>query len=417
MRRERPWKLLTIALAAAACSSMDDGAERGRGGASGGSQGASSSATGGTTSASTTASSSASSSASSAGGAGGDASSGGPSTGGGGVAIGTGGASGAGGSGGRGGAGGTPSSDAGTPPGFWDTNCPAATKVMTFKFLNRTNGKFTDAQIYWSFQIGSLGIDELHSFAEAPTYDMPANGSGRMYFYIVTSPADPPESATAPRRSRYNDFIEHTIGATRYNGNTTRVDAFGLKIAMRLRCADGYDVAVGEDYETFAEDRAVTFQKFVDEVPAEWKHLGQVEAPYRIPQPGSSKSEFRAGGPNANYYAAWIDELWSVNGLTIPKAGPNCSGLGAYPAVSAACERHVGGIAGTFSADGKLRVNTLWQNAATFYTKAPADYYAKFMHDHAIDKKAYGFPYDDVGGWSSYVSHDNPRCLIIAVGW
>jgi hypothetical protein len=406
------WKLVAIALATNACSSMEDGAPhaRGGGGASGGSQGASASGSGsgGTTGTTATAT----------GGSGGRITGGGGATG---ASGGGGGAAGA--SGGTGGVGGStdagspPPKDSGSPTGFWDTNCPTATKVMTFKFLNRTNGKFTDAQIYWSFQIGSAGIDELHSFAEAPTYDMPANGSGRLYFYIVTEPADPPESRTAPRRSRYNDFIEHTIGATRYNGNTTRVDAFGLKIAMRLRCADGYDVAVGEDYETFAEDRAVTFQKFIDEVPAEWKHLGQVEAPYRIPQPGSSKSQFRAGGPNANYYAAWIDELWSVNGLMIPKAGPNCDGLGAYPAVSAACLRHVGGTAGTFSPDGKLLVNTLWQNAATFYTKAPANYYAKFMHDHAIDKRAYGFPYDDVGNWSTYVSHDNPRCLIIAVGW
>ncbi len=36
---------------------------------------------------------------------------------------------------------------------------------------------------------------------------------------------------------------------------------------------------------------------------------------------------------------------------------------------------------------------------AQFYTAAPANYYAKFWHDNAIDRLlAYGFPYDDVAG-------------------
>src|SRR5207247_4939529 len=123
--------------------------------------------------------------------------------------------------------------------------------------------------------------------------------------------------------------IEFTIGATRFNGNTTRVDAFGLKVAMRLHCADGYDVAVGEDYGTFAEDRAVTFQKFKDEVPDEFKALADLHAPYRIVEPGAGG--FNAGGAHAQYYAAFVDEMWAANGLTIAKPGANGSGLGAYP--------------------------------------------------------------------------------------
>ena len=29
----------------------------------------------------------------------------------------------------------------------------------------------------------------------------------------------------------------------------------------------------------------------------------------------------------------------------------------------------------------------------------------------------YGFPYDDVGGYSSYISHANPQYLLVAIGW
>ena len=77
-------------------------------------------------------------------------------------------------------AGGTASGGAGgstTPPaGFWDTGpIPAAKNVMIFRFLNRTNGKYADGEVYWSFKNG--GISETHSIADLDTYDMPANSN------------------------------------------------------------------------------------------------------------------------------------------------------------------------------------------------------------------------------------------------
>jgi hypothetical protein len=303
--------------------------------------------------------------------------------------------------------------DGSAPAGFWDTGpIPAAKNVMTFVFLNRTNGKYADAEVYWSFKNGS--ISETHSIADEPTYDMPANNSGRMYFYLCAK--TDATCAADPTKSKYYDFIEHTIGATQYNGNTTRVDAFGIKIAMHLHCADGYDVAVGEDYQTFQEDRAVTFQKFIDAVPAEFKALAQAPfAPYRIVQPGAGT--FGTNGANQNYYNSFADQLWAANGLTLAKPGPNGSGLGSNPDVSAALYRHVGAVAGTFDANGKLLDKTLWSDPTKFYTAAPADYYAAFWHAHALNGKAYGFPYDDVGGYSSYISHSKPQYMLVAIGW
>jgi hypothetical protein len=300
-----------------------------------------------------------------------------------------------------------------TPDTFWDTSgIPAAKNVMMFKFLNRTNGKYKDSEVYWRFKNDT--VNELHSIADEPLYDMPANPSGRMYFYICA--AGDATCAADPTKSKYYDFIEHTIGATQYNGNTTRVDAFGLKIAMRLHCADGFDVQVGENYATFLEDRDVTFRRFVDEAPAEFKQLAQPPfAPYRIVQPGAGG--FDAGGAHATYYDPFVDDLWAKNGLTIAKPGPNGSGLGSYPSVSAAIYRHVGNVAGTFDANGKLLDTTLWKDSTTFYRAAPADYYARFWHERAINGKAYGFPYDDVGGYSSYVSHKNPQYLVVAIGF
>jgi len=301
----------------------------------------------------------------------------------------------------------------GAPAGFWDaTNIPVARNVMSFKFLNRTNGRFSDSEVFWSFK--TAAINETHSIAQQPTYDMPANSSGRMYFFLCAT--GDPTCSTDPTKSPYFDFIEHTIGPAQYNGNTTRVDAFGLKIALRLHAADGFEATVGEDYATFAEDRAVTFQRFINEVPPEFQALAQPPfAPFRIVEPGAGG--FNAGGAHATYYNAFVDQLWAANGITVPKPGPNGDGLGAFPDLSAAIYRHVGNRAGTFAANGQLLDPSLWTSSATFYQAAPFDGFAAFWHRHAIGAKAYGFPYDDVGGYSTFISHNNPQYMMVAIGW
>ncbi|TQS26446.1 discoidin domain-containing protein [Microbispora sp. KK1-11] len=281
------------------------------------------------------------------------------------------------------------STDPTTPPpdAFWgDTSSiPAAKNVVMVKILNRTNGQYPDSQVYWSYN------GQVHSIAEQPYFDMPANTAGRMYFYLGSP------------NSQYYDFIEFTVGPSVFNGNTTRVDAFGLKLAMRLHARDGYDVAVGEDYATFAESRAATFQRFVDEVPTEFKQLAQVQAPYRIPAPGSA-SIFQPGGAYANYFTGYAAQQ-GVTATTSQVTG--CAGpLAEAPKMCAALNRHVAGLSDAQQSD-----------ASNYYKAAPANYYAKFWHDHAIGKLAYGFPYDDYAGQSSFISHGDPQWLLVAVGW
>lgn len=277
----------------------------------------------------------------------------------------------------------------GTPPpdDFWGStsDIPPAHNVVEVKILNRTNGRYPDSQVYWSFN------GQVHSIAEQPYLDMPANSAGRMYFYLG-SPDGP-----------YYDFIEFTVGDNVFNGNTTRVDAFGLKLAMRLHTRDGYDVEVGENRSTFAEDRATTFQRFTDSVPAEFKVLAQTQAPYRIIAPGSDPS-FRAGGANAGYFTAYAQSV-GVNAATSDIFGCAAS-LAGNPDMCAALNRHVATLPANQQGD-----------PSQYYKAAPANYYAKFWHDNAINRLAYGFPYDDVAGQSSFVSHANPQWLLVAVGW
>ncbi len=273
------------------------------------------------------------------------------------------------------------------PDSFWgDTaTIPPAQNVVMVKVLNRTNGRYPDSQVYWNFN------GQTHSIAEQPYLDMPANSAGRMYFYLGSP------------NSQYFDFIEFTVGPSVFNGNTTRVDAFGLKLAMRLHAHDGYDVEVGEDRTTFAEDRATTFGKFVNEVPNEFDVLAQGAGQTRIIAPGSDPT-FRTGGVNAGYFTSYANSV-GVNAPTSDIFG--CAGvLAGNPDMCAALNRHTAHLP-----------QAQWQDPTKYYLAAPANYYAKFWHDHAIGKLAYGFPYDDVAGQSSFVSHGNPQWLLVAVGW
>lgn len=271
------------------------------------------------------------------------------------------------------------------PDSFWgDTSTiPPAQNVLMVKVLNRTNGQYPDSQVYWSFN------GQTHSIADQPYLDMPVNSSGRMYFYLGSP------------NSQYYDFIEFTIGAAQFNGNTTRVDAFGLKLAMRLHTHDGKDVEVGDDYPTFEQSRSATFQEFISQVPTEFQQLATIQAPYRIPAPGSSPA-FQAGGQYANYFTSYENSV-GVNEPTSNVFG--CAGsLAGNPTMCAALNRHVA-------------TQSTQTDPSQYYLAAPANYYAKFWHQHSINHLAYGFPYDDVDGQSSYISYANPQWLEVAVGW
>jgi len=297
---------------------------------------------------------------------------------------------------------------------FWDSSdmpaLPAGDTVM-MKFLNRTNGMFTDDQIIWTATIN--GVASQYTFAQQPTFAMPPNSSGRMYFFLN----DP---SLAEDNTDYWDYIEFTAGPTSINMDTTRVDALGVKIAFNLTCGDGTNVALGENQQTFTEDRSVTFQRYADTVPSTSGGDFQsdlVYAPYRIIEPGGAG--FNAGGPDQNYYQTYIADIWSFNGITIPLAGPNGSGLGANPDLSAAIFRHTAPISGTpeFNSSGALTNEGMWGNPASFYQLEPYDHYAQWIEAQAINMQQYAFPYNDAGGYSSDIGCANPKTLLVAVGW
>jgi hypothetical protein len=194
------------------------------------------------------------------------------------------------------------------------------------------------------------------------------------------------------------------VGASSINVDTTRVDRFGLKLALLLHGHDGSNQEIGENYATFQESRSATFARFENSVPTQFKELATDDAPYGIPSPGNDKA-FQAGGAYANYFTSYAAANGDTSDSTAQIFG--CGGtLASNPPLCAALNRHVAG-----------ETTAQQQVPANFYQAAPANYYAWFWHQNAINGKQYGFPYDDDAGQSSDISVTNPQYAVVAVGW
>lgn len=308
---------------------------------------------------------------------------------------------------------------------------------VMFRLLNGTNGAYADNQIYWGVigkrpgtdiwcyldlngnlvpisdalndaagHLTKNGINYAniyHTISEKQWVSMPKIKSGRMFLsagspcYIKTFNtgfAGPDfNNPTDPNLKIYFDFIEFTIDDLGYHGNVTRVDGFGFPLQHRLiNMAGSYDRTVGE---LEAETRAGLFTKYRNEVPNEFKDLATVQAPYRIIAP--FHGSFKAGGANANYFAGY-------SGYSTQDILMGTNALSQNAAACAALNRHV-------------YTQSNWNNVADYYKAAPANYYAKFWHDHSIDRLAYGFCYDDSNNQAAYLEINNPKGVIIRIGW
>ena len=233
------------------------------------------------------------------------------------------------------------------------------------------------------------------SIAQSPYYTMTSCNSCRIYFYLG-SPS-----------SQYNDFIELNSSGTTINADTSRVDAFGLPLAIHLHNSDGTDTVVGEDDQVFSESRTALFQQFENAVPAPFQQLATVDAPYSIPAPGDVAA-FQPGGADANYMTSYAA---SVGATETTQEVFGCQGggspaLNGDPSLCAALNRCV------------AQFSTTVQNTPSdYYQNAPCNYYSWFWHSVAVNGLQYGFAYDDDNGQSSDFNSTDAQYVQVAVGW
>ena len=290
---------------------------------------------------------------------------------------------------GSGGGGGT--GYGGFPASFWGntSSIPGASGAIEFDFLNATNGQYPDSEVYWDVN----GVEE--SIAQSPYYTMTSCNSCRIYFYLG-SPG-----------SQYNDFIELNSTGTTINADTSRVDAFGLPLAIHLHNSDGSDTVVGEDDQVFSESRTALFQQFENYVPTEFKQLATVNAPYSIPAPGDVAA-FQPGGADAGYMVSYAA---SVGATETTQQVFGCQG-GGSPALNGNASLCAGlnRCVAQFS-------TTVQNTPSDYYQNAPCNYYSAFWHSVAVNGLQYGFAYDDDNGQSSDFNSTDAQYVQVAVGW
>jgi hypothetical protein len=301
-----------------------------------------------------------------------------------------------------------------TTTGFVQAQQPQPADGLTYKFVNKTDGKFTDEQCFWSLNGGR----EWHSFAREPSVRCPT-GNGRVYFRLGAAPRNFDD------REAYWDFIEYAYDKGTWHGNTTQVDAFCIPLTIEL----------GDKKVGIVEPRRKLFEAFRTGAPPEFKAC--VKGDFWVLSP--CRAGFDKGGPNGKYFDRYIDEVWDmyaqerktpsgkwvgkvVNGAltftpveggkpiscarkpTTQDAFLGTGVLAANPQFCAAINRHV------------LADPADWRNPAAFYKAEPCNWYARFLHEHSIDHKAYGFCYDDAGEQAAFFSGKG-REVIVTLYW
>ncbi|MGN6527240.1 MAG: glycoside hydrolase family 64 protein [Burkholderiaceae bacterium] len=316
---------------------------------------------------------------------------------------------------------------------------------------------------------GVAYTDYFHTLAQASTVTIPPINSARlllsvggpMYIRVnqdaagnlgytganIENPSDPNIDVTF-------DFVEMAIDPNSgFYGNTTRVDQFGFPVTLRLQGLGGYDQTVGE-----TQTRAALVSEFAGAVPGPFQGLAQSPyLPYRIVAPGHAS--FRPGQPNANYLDGYIATVWNeyqtrtltftdqqgtftghvVNGAFVFTDGQGTYTIARAPTTAEALLGNgvlndpTGQSPGTPGWDKQLQIQaqlcaainrhivenpSQWSTPGAFYgAGSAANWYARFWHDHAIGGLAYGFPYDDVGGFSSSLHTAAPTTATVTIGW
>jgi beta-galactosidase len=285
---------------------------------------------------------------------------------------------------------------------------------LNYKFVNKTNGKFTDEQCFWSLNGGR----EWHSFAKEQSVKCPT-GNGRVYFRLGEAPRNLDD------RKAYWDFIEYAYAKDTWHGNTTQVDAFCIPLTIEL----------GDKKYGITESRARLFQAFRKEAPKEFQACAKDD--FWILSP--CRAGFGNDGSHAKYFDKYVDEVWAMYAEEKKTPSGKWTGKVVKGALSftpiadgkaISCPRKpttqeillgTGVLSGNPQFCAALNRHVLadpadWRDPAKFYKAEPCNSYSKFLHEHSIGHKAYGFCYDDVSEQAAFFSGKGEE-LVVTLTW
>ncbi|MGH3352071.1 MAG: beta-1,3-glucanase family protein [Nocardioides sp.] len=274
---------------------------------------------------------------------------------------------------------------------------------------------------------------------------IPADMSGRIYFSLgeklkfkvnegnaLAYPAAWVEAD--PSYGVLHDCVEFTYKSGRIYCNTTNVDMFSVPLSIAL---------TGEESPTTGTLVEGGRAKIFDAISASPDFGSLVVDDRRIIAPGHGLDTGRFSG---SFFDSYIDQVWSkyagedmvvnANNTTFTGrvSGDQFVFDGGVKAFSRPSTRDVlfcdgalaapnDGITGPVAAvlGAGFNRTTLLASAnqptddpGGFYQGTPFHAYSKAMHDNTVDGKAYGFAFDDVGGFASYVE-DNASEMAVTL--
>lgn len=245
-----------------------------------------------------------------------------------------------------------------------------------------------------------------------------------------------------PRDANYavlHDWVEYAYSGTTFNVNVTAVDMYGLPMSITLdgRTTQKTGSLPGARSAIFAGLRAdpnfagtVLTQNAIDLralSPGHAAGLGLFSPTYLDPyisqvwsyytnhtytianQPGVSGSVdstntlrfTKSGAPYIAFAKPTTLDVFGCSGAII---SPNTAAGGLGSDLCAALNR------GTALA--AVQPDNV---AADFYGVPLTNVYSRVIHQYSIAGKAYGFPYDDNGGFSSFVADGQPRAFTVTI--
>ncbi|MFD8615215.1 beta-1,3-glucanase family protein [Streptomyces sp. NPDC059631] len=235
-----------------------------------------------------------------------------------------------------------------------------------------------------------------------------------------------------PNHPVLHDCAEFTYNASGMFCNTTMVDMFSVPMSLRLTGAQDQTTGTLRD-----GGRAAVF----DAVRQAGDFARLVVDDTRVIAPGHGLD---AGLFPADYFAPSIDEVWDTYGgkdLTVATAAGTFTGrvrdgrlaftgpasvsfakpstrdvLFCDGALAAPNDGTTGPVAAVLGAgfNRSVLLNGAPQpvtDAGAFYTAGITNHYSRAVHAATVDGKAYGFAFDDVAGFASYVQDTAPTGL------
>lgn len=280
-------------------------------------------------------------------------------------------------------------------------------------------------------------------------FTLPANMSGRIYFSIVDklqfkavldgngNPALQYPAGWVTSDPNYlvlHDFFEFTNNGGGMNCDTTMVDQFAIPLHVTL---------VGSQTQSVGQLVSGGRDNIFAAIAGQSDFAGLiVQNDLRVIAPGHG---IDSGIFSSTYYDSYVDAVWNqyasstmtvttntgtftgqvqggqfvFSGGVAPFSKPATKDVfycnGALTAPNDGLTGPVAAILGAAFNRSTLLSDSSQPdlNASTFYQVAPTNYYAKAMHDNMVDGRAYGFPFDDVGGFSADISDGSPSALTL----